>query len=90
MKTFTAKRVSSENNVLYPDMLEIGDDSIVYYKGYVLGYKTVIIERANVSSVSLRSGLFFSDVVISSKGGEQIVACGFSNTTARKIISLIT
>lgn len=90
MQTFTAKRISSNNNVLYPDMLEIDSNSIVYHKGYVIGYKTIIIERANVSSVSLHSGLFFSDIIISSKGGEQIMACGFSNSTARQIMSLIS
>ena len=90
MQTFVAKRVSSENNALYPDMLEIGNDSIVYYKGYVFGYKTIVISRTNVASVSLRSGIFFSDVIISSNGGENITACGFSNSTARQILVLLT
>lgn len=90
MQTFVAKRVSSENNVLYPDMVEIDNDSIVYYKGYVFGYKTIVINRDSVTSVSLRAGIFFSDVIISSQGGERIIACGFSNSTARQILESLS
>lgn len=32
MPTFTAKRVSSNQNVLFPDMLEIGNSTVSYYK----------------------------------------------------------
>ena len=58
MPTFIASRVSSDQNALYPDMLEIDDYNVIYYKGYVLGYTTIVIARHNVASVSLSSAYF--------------------------------
>ncbi len=86
MPTYTANRVSSDSNVLYPDILDIDIDKVVYYKGYVLGYRTIVILRQNIASVSLSSGVFFVDVVISSKGGEIIRARGFSRANAKEIL----
>lgn len=90
MPTFTAKRVSSNQNVLFPDILEIGNSTVSYHKGYVFGYKTTVIARQNIASVSLDRGLFFTDVIISSKGGERIVAQGFSKSDADQILVLLT
>lgn len=90
METFIASRVSSDQNVLYPDMLKIEDQYVVYYKGYVLGYKTIYIARDQIASVSLSSGLFFADVVIASKGGEWIRARGFSKGKAKEILHMLT
>ena len=87
MPTFIASRVSSDQNALYPEMLEIDDYNVIYYKGYVLGYTTIVIARHNVASVSLSSGLFFADVIVSSKGGEWIRARGFSKSKAKEILS---
>lgn len=89
MPTFTAKRVSSNLNVLFPDILEIDNYTVSYYKGYVFGYKTTVIARQNIASVSLDEGLFFSDVIISSNGGERIVAHGFSKSDANQILGLL-
>ena len=88
--TFIASRASSEGNTLYPDMLEIDDDNVIFYKGYIVGYTTIIIPIYNIASVSLNSGWFFADVVISSKGGEWIKACGFSKSKAKEIIRILT
>lgn len=74
---------------MYPDMLEIDDHKVVYYKGAVMGYTTIVIYRQNIASVSLHSGLFFADVVIASKGGEWIKARGFSKSKAKEIIRLL-
>lgn len=89
MPTFIASRVSSDQNALYPDMLEIDDYNVIYYKSYVLGYTTIIIARHNVASVSLSSGLFFADVIVSSKGGEWIRARGFSKSKAKEILRIL-
>lgn len=90
MPTFIASRVSSDQNALYPDIIEINDYNIIYYKGYVLGYNTIIISRKNIASVSLSSGLFFADVIVSSKGGEWIKARGFSKSKAKEILNILT
>lgn len=89
MAIFTANRASSDSNVLYPDILEIDDNRVIYYKGYVLGYTTIVIARHNIASVSLSSGLFFADVIITSKGGEWIRARGFSKSKAKEILRIL-
>lgn len=89
MPTFTASRISSDQNALYPDMVEIDDFKVIYYKGYVLGYTTTVIDRYDIASVSLSSGLFFADVIIASKGGERIKARGFSKRKAKEILRIL-
>ena len=70
-------------------MIEIDNYNVVYYKGNVLGYKTIVIARRNIASVSLSGGLFFADVLISSNGGECIVARGFSKSKAKEILRIL-
>lgn len=89
MAIFTANRVSSDNNVLYPDILEIDDKHVIYHKGYVLGYKTIVILANNIASVSASFGLFFADIIVASKGGEWIRARGFNKSKAKEIINTI-
>jgi len=90
MPTFTASRISSNQNVLFPDILEIGNAAVSYYKGYVFGYKMTTISIQNIASVSLSEGLFFTDVIISSKGGEQIITHGFTKSDAIRILELLS
>lgn len=89
MPVFTANRISSEQNMLYPDMLEINDTGVVFYKGYVFGYKTIVVDACNIASVSASAGLFFVDIIIASKGGEWIRARGFNKSKARSIINCV-
>ncbi len=89
MHTYIASHVSSDQNALYPDMLEIDTDMVVYYKGYVFGYKTIIIKRRNIVAVTLRAGIFFADVVISSSGEREIIARGFTKSKAKEILRLL-
>lgn len=89
MAIFTANRASGDSNVLYPDTLEIDDDHVVYHKGYVFGYKTMVIPARNIASVSASSGLFFADIIVASKGGEWIKARGFNKSKAKDIIDTI-
>lgn len=89
MAIFTASRASNDSNVLYPDILEIDDNQIIYHKGYVFGYKTIIIHANNIASVSISSGLFFVDIIVASKGGEWIKAQGFNKSKAKNIVKII-
>lgn len=90
MRTFTASRISANDNTLYPDRVEIDDQNVTFYKGYVFGYRTTVIARWNIASVSVGAGIFFVDVIISSKGGERIVANGFTKRDAKEINRLLT
>lgn len=89
MFTFTAHRISSDDNVLYPDVLRIDDTNVSYSKGYIVGYKTTTIPRSAIAAVSLNAGLFFADITIHSSGNKAIVAKGFSKKDARQIIDLL-
>ena len=90
MPTFEASRISGNDNVVFPDRLEIDAVNVTYYKGTVLGYRSIVIARANIASVYIGSGLIFADVVIETTGGRQIRASGFRKRDARAIVALLT
>ena len=90
MDTFIASRISSGDNVVFPDKLEIDKYQVVYYKGTLVGYKTIVIKRHRIASVRVGAGLFFSDVIIESSGGGTIVARGFLKSDARRIMAILT
>ena len=89
MDTFIACRISSGDNVVFPDKLEIDSFQVVYYKGTLVGYKTTVIKRHRIASVRVGVGLFFTDVIIESTGGGTIVARGFLRSDARRIMALL-
>ena len=90
MPLFTASRISSDDNVLYPDAIAIDSTNVTYYKGYPLGYQTIIIPRQAISGVYLSIGIFFADVIITSSGRAEIHARGFKKSIAKKIVNLLT
>lgn len=89
MPTFTASRLSGDNTV-FPDRLEIDALKVIYYKGNVFGYQSSIIQRSNIASVHIGSGILFADVVIESYGGKRVSANGFKKSDARTIVALLT
>ncbi|MDR0542605.1 MAG: hypothetical protein LBH19_10425, partial [Dysgonamonadaceae bacterium] len=84
MPIYTASRISSNDNSLFPDKLEIDPMNVTYYKGAVFGYQQTVIARENIASVYVGSGIFFADVVIESYGGRRVVASGFKKAVARE------
>lgn len=90
MQVFTASRWSDNDNTLYPDRIEIDDRLVLFYKGYVFGYRKMIIERKNIAAIYANAGLFFTDIHISSTGNSEIVARGFKKADARKIVDILT
>ena len=90
MEIYIASRISSGDNVLFPDKLEIDKYQVVYYKGTLVGYKTIVIKRHKIASVRVGAGLFFADVIIESAGGGTIVARGFLKSDARQIMAILT
>ena len=89
MPEFEASRLS-ESNVLFPDKIEIDDTNVTYYKGTLVGYRTMVISRCSIASVRVSKGLLFADIIIESRGGGQIVARGFTRSDAREILGLLT
>lgn len=90
MPIFTASRISSEVNVLYPDAIAIDLMNVTYYKGRPFGYETIIIPRHSICGVYLNSGIFFADVTISSAGNATIEARGFKKSVAKQIVKILT
>ena len=90
MYTFTAHRISQDDNVLFPDIVEIGSDRVLLTKCYVFGHRTNTILLCNIASVTLREGIFFVDVRIETTGGATYWSEGFRKSDARKIEKLLT
>jgi len=90
MYTFTAHRISHEDNVLYPDIMEIDIDRVLITKCYVFGHRTNTILMSNISSVSLQERVFFADVRIETNGGATYWSEGYRKGDARKIVELLT
>lgn len=90
METFIAHRVSHEDNVLYPDIVEIDVDRVLLTKCYVFGHRTTTILFQNIASVYLREGILFADVCIETTGGAKYVSEGFRKKDAREITRLLT
>ncbi len=92
MPTFVASRLSGSDNSVFPDRLEIDDDSndVTYFKGTIIGYRQTFIARNNIASVHIGSGLLFADVVIETTGGKEVRAHGFAKRDAREIMNLLS
>jgi uncharacterized membrane protein len=90
MPTFTAHRVSSRSNVLFPNRITVEVGCVTYYKGAIVGYQLLAIKRYNIASIYIAEKILFADIVISSIGGQQIVAQGFTKADAREIVRLLT
>lgn len=90
MPIYTASRISSDGNVLYPDIIAIDSVNVTYYKGRPFGYETIIIPRHTICGVYLDSGIFFANVIIASAGRATIEACGFKKSIAKEIVRSLT
>lgn len=89
MYTFTAHRISSDDNILYPDILRIDDKFVVLKKWKVFGYQSSSIPRQCISGISIDAHLFFADIIIFSNGEASIKACGFTKNDAQRIRNLL-
>lgn len=87
---YSASRVSSEGNALYPDAITYDRNTITFYKGRPTGYETIVIPRYAVNAVYLNSGILFSDIIISTGGEGNITAKGFKKSIAKKIVKNLT
>lgn len=90
METFVAHRISHEDNVLYPDIVEIDYDRVLLTKCYVFGHRTTTIFLRNIASVYMQEGVFFADVCIETTGGKKYKSEGFRKKDARAINRLLT
>ncbi|MDR0796890.1 MAG: CAP domain-containing protein [Tannerella sp.] len=89
MQTFTALRLPPDN-MLFPGRLEIDTLKVTYYKGHILGYRSTVIDRSNIASVSIGSWVLFANVIIETIGGKRIVANDFKIADAKEVVRLLS
>ena len=73
-EVFRASRLSAGNR-LFPTQVLITPTSVVHYTPELVGRKEHSIHMAHVSSVSIDTNLFFSNVKIETSGGTSPVLC---------------
>jgi len=71
---FRASRLSS-GNLLFPTQVLITPTSVVHYTPEVVGRREQSIHIAHVASVSIDTGMLFSNVAIETSGGTGVVRC---------------
>jgi hypothetical protein len=71
---FRASRLSRGNRI-FPTQVLITPTSVVHYTPELVGRKEHSIHMAHVSSVSIDTNLFFSNVKIETSGGSSPVLC---------------
>ena len=88
-RVFTASRWTADN-FLFPVRLEITPDRILRVKPRLFGSNEESIAMSKVASVSIQTGLLWSNIRIDSSGGSNpILSRGHSNSDARAIRDLI-
>lgn len=86
---FSAKRISGNDNAIFPDELIIDEDGITFQKKKVIGFTRTRISFESISSVSVDKNLIFADIIIETNGGMKLVASGFSKKDASMIAGLL-
>jgi len=71
---FRASRLSGSNH-LFPTQVLITPTSVVHYTPQWFGREEQTIHMAHVSSVTIDTGLLFSDVRIETSGGSNPIRC---------------
>ena len=89
-QTFQASRISGNGNAVFPDKLIVDDTKVTYYKAHLIGHEETTIMRNNIGSVSLKSGLFFADILIETNGGQTTLINGFSKSDAKQIVRMLS
>lgn len=76
----------SHDNLVFPTQVAVLPNRVVRYKARFIGHNEESIGIAQIASVSIRTGLLWSNVTIESTGGQnQIVCHGHTNQDANAI-----
>jgi hypothetical protein len=88
-EVFAASRWTRGNR-LFPTQVAIGPTGVVQHKPQWLGREEQSIHVGHVASVTIDTGLVFSDVVIETSGGSEPIVChGHSKGDAVRMKQLI-
>ena len=88
-ETFKASRWTNGNH-LFPTVIEVTDKAVVRHKRSWFSRDEMSISITKVASVHIKTGIFWSDILIESTGGSDPVAShGHRKADARRIRELI-
>jgi len=85
---FTSSHLTKGNTV-FPITIKIDDNYMYYSKDFVIGRNRMTIPLDSISSIGLVSKVFFSDLIVETKGGVVLNLNGFTHSDARKMYSLL-
>ena len=88
-ETFQASRWT-RGNFLFPTVIEVTDKAVVRHKRSWFSKDEISIAISKVASVHIRTGFFWSDILIESSGGSDPLAShGHRKADAQRIRELI-
>ena len=88
-ETFKASRWT-RGNFLFPTVIEVTDKSVVRHKRSWFSRDEMSISISKVASVHIKTGFWWSDVLIESTGGsDPVTSHGHTKADARRIRELI-
>ena len=88
-ETFTASRWTS-GNLLFPTVIEVTENSIVRHKRSWIKKDEISISISKIASVHIKTGIFWSDILIESSGGaDPFESHGHKKADALRIRDLI-
>src|SRR4051812_46037938 len=86
---FSASRWTTRNH-LFPTVIEVTDKSVMRRKRSWFSMDEMSIAILKVASIHIKTGLFWSNVVIESSGGsDPLVSYGHTKADARRMKELI-
>jgi hypothetical protein len=88
-ETFKASRWT-KGNFLFPTVIEVTDKAVIRHKRSWFSKDEISIGISKVASVHIKTGFFWSDVLIESSGGSDPLAShGHKKADARRIRELL-
>src|SRR5215469_5793116 len=80
----------TKGNFLFPTYIEVSDKAITRHKRSWFSRDEISISISKVASVHIRTGVFWSDILIESSGGSDPLAShGHQKTEAKRIKELV-
>lgn len=89
MKHVFTSSYLTQGNTLFPITVTIDNNHMYYTKGFILGRTRLVIPKTSIASIGLIHKVFFSDLIVETKGGQTYYLNGFTHSDALKIYSLL-
>jgi len=88
-ETFQASRWTNGNH-LFPTVIEVTDRAVIRHKRSWFSKDEISISITKVASVHIKTGIFWSDILIESSGGSDPLAShGHRKADAKRIRALV-